>query len=236
VFSFLLTVSALIYLVIKRRTVLLRPDLFAVVITIGFGVIVLVSHNREIRFAFPAIVALPFLTGVLLSGNGRPAPGRSAALAAGLAFFGLLAAGVPTGHRIDKQSHIRPDAILSQAAACNAKRIVLATASPTLNWELMQLAIDVSPSVTPIEVKTLAYQVSLGVPIEQDFDIIGEADQVVFQDKEALRPPRANQRVSEYERHIRRAGYLPVRLLEDLSIYPMRCGPRPCQGSCVRAR
>ena len=93
----------------------------------------------------------------------------------------------------------------------------------------MQLAINVSPSVAPIEVTTLAFQVVRGAPIEEDFHVIDEADQVVFQDKQELRPPWLNQRVSEYERHIRRAGYFPVRIMEDLSVYPMRCGLGACQ-------
>jgi hypothetical protein len=221
-FSFLVTVGTIIYLVIKRR-LLLGPDLFALLITIGFGIIVLASANREIRFAFPAIVALPFLTAILLSGRGHSAQGRPAALAAGLAFFGLLAASVSTGHRADKQSLMRADAILAQAARCNAKHIVLATDSPTLNRALTNLAREVSPSVAPLKVDTLAYQAMDGVPIEQDFHLIGEADQVVFQDKEKLYPPFTNQRVSEYERHIRQGGYLPVRIMDDLTVYPMRC-------------
>src|SRR5262249_30706533 len=131
--SFLLTVSALLYLVIKRRTVVWRADLFALLITIGFGVIVFASDNREIRFAFPPLVALPFLAGIVLSGSGRSAPARPAAIAAGLAFLGLLVASVPTVHRADRKSLIRSDAILAQAVACGAKRILLATESPTLN-------------------------------------------------------------------------------------------------------
>jgi hypothetical protein len=226
VFSFLLTVSALIYLVIKRRTILARPDLFALLITVGFGIIVLASPNREIRFAFPVILALPFLTGILLSGNGQSALGRPAGLAAGLAFLGLLAAGVPTEYRPDRQSLIRPDAILAQAIGCNAKRVVLATDSPTLNAALMNLALEVSPSAGLVKVESLAGQASSGVPIERDFHVIDEGDQVVvFQDKEHLFPPFTNQRVAEYERHVRQAGYLPLRLMDDLSVYPMGCRP-----------
>lgn len=192
VFSFLLIVSALIYLVIKRRTILWWPDLLAPLITIGFGIVVLASPNREIRFAFPAIVALPFLTAVLLSGNGPMVAGRPAVLAAGLAFLGLLAASVPTGHRADRQSLMRADAVLAQALACNAKRIVLATDSPTLNGTLMLLAIDFSPSVAPVQVDDLAYHAVSGVPIEQDFRMIDQADLVVLQDKDSLYPAFTN--------------------------------------------
>ena len=204
------------------RTILFWPS-FRLLITIGFGVIVLASPNREIRFAFPAIVALPFLSVILLSGDGHPVPRRLAALAAGVVFFGLLAAGVPTGHRADRQSLIRADAVLAQAAECNANRILLATDSPTLNRELMLLAVAVSSPSVPFDTETLAYQVNLGVPIEQDFRMIGEADMVVFQDKEKLFPAFTNQRVPEYERRIRQSGYTLVRIMNDLSVYLLHC-------------
>jgi hypothetical protein len=222
VFSFLLTVSALIYLAIKRR-ILWGPDLFALLITIGFGMIVLASHNREIRFAFPVMVALPFLTAVLLSGHGNSVPSRLAVLAAGLAFFILLAAAVPTGYRADRKSLITADAVLSQATGCDAKRIVLATDSPTLNGALMKLAIEVSESWASVEVESLAWHAAAGVPVEHDFHVIDEADQVVFQDNEKLYPPFTIQRVTEYQRHVRQGGYLPVRITDDVSVYPIRC-------------
>jgi hypothetical protein len=92
--SFVLMVTALIYLVVQRRRILWGMDFLAFLIMIGFGIVVLASNNREIRFAFPAIVALPFLTGILMSGTEHAVPGRSAALAAGPVFCGLLAARV----------------------------------------------------------------------------------------------------------------------------------------------
>ena len=101
--------------------------ILALLIVMGYAIVPLVSTNREIRFEFPAIVALPFLTGVLLSGTEHSAPGRYAALAAGLVFCGLLAAGLPTWHRANRQSISRCDAVLAQAAKCNAKLIMLAT-------------------------------------------------------------------------------------------------------------
>jgi len=225
VFSFVLTAAALIYLVIKRRINLLGPDFLALLIMIGFGIVVLSSTNRVIRFEFPAIVALPFMVGILMSGKGHPVPGPSAAFAASLVFCGLLGAGVPTRHRANRQSLGRCDAVLAQAARCNAQRIMLATDSPTLNQNLMNLAIEVSVSGTSVNVGTLAYQAMSGVPIEAAFRAISKSDQVVFQDSEALSPAFTNQRATEYEQYIRQGGHVPIRVGDDLTLYSMRCRP-----------
>ena len=223
VLSFVLTAAALIYLVIKRQLMQSWPDFLALLIMIGFGIVMLSSHNREIRFAFPAIVALPFLAGILMSGKGHSASRPSAALAAGLVFCGLLAAGVPMRHRAKRQSLKRCDAVLAQAVRCHAKRILLATDSPGLNESLMALAIELSASGASAD--TLAYKATLGVPIEEDFRAMSESDQVVFQDGDALSPPFLNQRVSEYERYIRQGGSVPIRVGDDISVYSMRCRP-----------
>ena len=223
--SFLLTVAALTYAVIQRRRIAWEPDFLAVLIVIGFGIIVLAAPNREIRFEFPAIVALPFLAAILLSGKERPAPGRFAALAAGLVFCGLLAASVPTRHRAVRQSLVRPDAVLAEAAGCHARRILLATDSPTLNEPLMDLAIAASPSGASFDVSTLAYRTWSGAAIEFDYQAMRDSDEVVFQDRGALYPPFTNQRVSDYERYMRQGGYIPVRRGSDLSIYSIRCRP-----------
>ena len=225
VLSFVFTATALIYLVIKKQIILLGVDFLALLIMIGYGIVSLASSNREIRFLFPAIVALPFLTGILMSGEGHSAPARSAALATGLVFCGLFAACVPTRHRANRQSLSRCDAVLAQAARCNAKRIVLATDSPTLNRDLMNLAIEVSASGASVSADTLAYQAMLGVPIEENFHAMSESDQVVFQDRGALSPSFTNQRVSEYERYIRQGASVPVRVGDDVSVYSMRCRP-----------
>jgi hypothetical protein len=225
VLSFALTATAFIYLVIKRRIDLLGPDFLAFLIVIGFGVVVLKSTNREIRFELPVVVALPFLIAILMSSSGQSLPRQSAALTAGLVFCGLLAAGVPTRYRPMRQSLSRGEAVLAQAAKCNAKHILLATDSPTLNENLMRLAVEVSASGAPVEVGTLAYQAMSGVPIEADFRAISESDQVVFQDRDASSPPFTNQRASEYERYMRQAGYVPTRVGNDLSVYSMRCRP-----------
>jgi hypothetical protein len=217
--SFVLTAAALIYLVTKRRLIRSWPDLLALLIMIGYVIVVLASPNRRIRFALPAIVALPFLTAILMSGKGHSVTGRFAALAAAVVFCGLLAAGVPTGHRANVQSLSRSDAVLVQAARCNAKNIMLATDSPTLNLSLMALAIELSAS--GVSAGTLAYQ--RDKPIEEAFSLMSESDLVVFQDGDALDPPWANQRVSEYERYIRQGGSVAIRVGDDISIYSMRC-------------
>jgi hypothetical protein len=222
-FSFVLTAAALIYLVIKRRLMQSWPDFLALSIIIGFGLIVLAAPNRQIRFEFPAIVALPFLAGILMSGKEHSAPGPSAALAAGLVFCGLLAAGVPTRHRANRQSLSRCDAVMAQAVRCNAKTIVLATDSPTMNLGLMGLELEFSASGA--SASALGYQAIFGVPIEEDFRAMRESDQVVFQDGDALSPPFSNQRVSEYERYLRQSGSVPIRVGDDMSVYSMRCRP-----------
>ena len=222
--SIVLAAAAIGYLIVKKRTVLRGADFLALLIMIGFGIIALESSNREIRFVFPAIVALPFLIGVLLSGEGHPVCGRSAVLAAAIVFCGLVAVSVPMRHRPSRQSLVRCDAVLAQTARCNAKDILLATDSPTLNADLMRLAIAVSASGASVDVDTLAYEAMYGEPIEEDFHTISEYDQVVFQDRDALDPPFTNQRASEYERYIRLGGYVPIRVGDDVSVYSMRCG------------
>jgi len=223
--SFGIMATALIYLVIKRRIIVLGPDFLALLIMIGFGIVVIASPNRQMRYSFPAIVALPFLIGVLMSAKGDVVPRRSAALAAGLVFFCLLVAVVPTRHRANRQSLSRADAVLAQVARCHGRRILLATDSPTLNKNLMDLAIEVWATEASLEVDTLAYQAMSGVPIEDDFHAIGESDLVVFQDRDALSPSFTNQRVSEYERYIHQGGYVPMRVGDDVSLYLMDCRP-----------
>ena len=223
--SFALTAGALMYLVIKKRASLWGTDVLALLFMIGFGIIVLSAPVKMIRYAFPAIVALPFLTAILMSGKGYSVRGPSAALAAGLVFCGLLAAGVPTRHRANRQSLSRCDAVLAQAAGCNAQRIILATDSPTLNQDLMDLALEVSPKGPSVKVGTLSFQAISGVPIEADFRAMSQADEVVFQDRDALSPPFTNQRVPEYERYVRQVGYVPIRVGVDVSVYSKRCGP-----------
>jgi hypothetical protein len=223
VLSFALTVTVLIYLMTRRRRVLLELDVLPLLIMIGFGTIVLAATNRQIRYAFPAIVALPFLTAILMSGKEHSAPRQSAALAAGLVLCGLLVASAPTRYRATRETFSRPDAVLTSIADCKTKRIVLATDSPTLNQRLMDLAIAVSASDTSVRVTTLAYHAMSDLPIQTDLQEISESDLVVFQDRDASFPSFTNQRVPDYERFLQQNGYVPVRLGADLSVYSIGC-------------
>lgn len=225
VLSIVFTAAALIYLVIKRRRTLWGADFLALLIMIGFAIIAFAAPNKQIRYAFPAIVAVPFLTGILMSGKEPSASRRYAALAAGLVFCALLAAGVPMRHRANRQSISRCDAVLAQAAKCHALRVMLATDSPTLNYDLLNLDIDISRLQASIIPATMANQVLYGLPIETDFRFMSDYDQVVFQDREALSPPFTNQRVSEYERYFQQHGFVPIKIADDLNVYSIQCRP-----------
>ena len=98
----------------------------------------------------------------------------------------------------------------------------LATDSPTLNINLLVLAIEISRSSDTVKAGTLAYNVGR-VPIDEVFRTIRESDQVVFQDKDALNPWWANLRVSEYERYVRQNGYVPIKVASDVTVYLIRC-------------
>ncbi len=225
--SLVLTTAALTYLVIRRPTFMWEPDFLPFLIIAGFVIVVLAAPNRQIRYAFPAIVALPFLAGLLMSSKEFSLPPGPAALASGLVFCSFFAASVPTRHRADRQQSLaRSDAVVAQAARCSAKRILLATDSPTLNQDLVNLAIAVSPGAS-VKVDTLAYKAMSDAPIDDDFRAIRESDEIVFQDKKALSPPFTNLRVSEYEQYTRQqVGCNPTRVGNDLSIYSMHCSNR----------
>lgn len=218
--SLLLTVSALICVLIKRDLRESWPDILALLIMVGFGIIVMVSPNREIRFSFPVIIALPFLAAIFLSGKGHSVPSRVATVCSALVFCGLLAAIVPTRHRPDWRSLDRCNAVLAAVARLNVGTVLLASDSPTLNIQLMQLARLYSSR--PVDISSFAYQGMYGVPIEEDFRQMSLVDVVVFQDQLALTTPFTNQRISEYERYARQVGLGPIRVADDISVYLMR--------------
>ena len=219
-----LAVAGLTLAATKKRTVVRGSDFVAMLIMMGFGAVVLVSVNREIRFALPVIVATPFLVGLLLSGEGGATGGRPALLATAFVFCSLAVAALPMWHRADRKSLSRCDLVLAESARCGAQRILLATDSPTLNLNQMKLAIAASTSQPSLEADTLAYRALANLPLAEDFSTILESDEVVFQDKDVLSPPYTNQRVSEYEQYTRqlsRSG--PIHVGEDVSVYPLRC-------------
>jgi len=238
-FSFTLTAAALIYLFIGRRSVKLWPDFVAASILIVFGIVVITSPHREIRYEFPVIVALPFLTAILLSGKRYSVPRPAACLAAGLVFCGLLTGAMPMLHRADRESLAKSNAILAQAAQCNAKHIILATGSPTLNGALIGLALAVSsnhligvgglPQADEPKILGVPLYSNDTLPAEKGFDRLLESDQVVFQNINGLiidgSSELRTQRVAEYERYLRQSGYLPVRVDDDVNVYSIQCRP-----------
>lgn len=223
--SLALTISALTYLVIKRRTALWGPDFLAFLVLIGFGIVALASSNREIRLLLPAIVALPFLAGILMSGKGIPVPRRLAAVIAGLVCCCLTVAAVPTRYRASRESLSKCDAVLTEATRCNARRILMATDSPTFNKNLMDLATEFSTAGSPADTGTLSYRAVFDFPIEEDFETISESDEVVFQEEGERSPLFTNQRDSDYERYLQQHGFTPIRVGSDLIVYSARCRP-----------
>jgi hypothetical protein len=220
-------IASLSYLVIKRRAFVLEPEFFAFLIACGFSVVVLASVNKELRFLFPVILALPFLLGVLLSGKGSSISLKSAMLASVLVFCCLALAALPTQHRADRQASIgRADAVLAEAIRCNDKNILLATDSPSLNEPLMKLSAAVTSSAPPLEIRSLAYSAVNNVPLENDFRTIQGSDLVALQDDDALSPPFTNLRVSDYRRFLEhQAVDVPIKVSDDVSVYSMQCRP-----------
>jgi hypothetical protein len=230
--SIVLTTAVVIFAVSKRRLTQRWPDFLALLIMIVFAIIVFSATNRQIRYAFPAIVALPFLVGILMSAKGHAVPARYAGLAAGLVFFALFAAGIPMRHRPDRQSIRRCDAVLALAARCNVAVIHLATDSPTLNGELLKLATKFSSGRVLIA-DTFAYQAMSGVPIEDDLRFMNKFfGLVVFQDRKALAPLFTNQRVPEYENYVRRVGFGPIKVGDDMTAYLMH-SPKHLPSGCA---
>jgi hypothetical protein len=221
VFSLLLLASAGIYIMIKTRPARFNPDLLALLIMLGYLFIVLAAPSKQVRYLFPAIVALPFLISVLISDREGAVPDSYARLVAGLVCVSLIGAAVPVRQRPYRQSLARAQAVLTEADRCHAKSILLATDGPTLNVFLLNLASELSSST--VSIRTLAYQGMSGVPIQDDFAAISNSDMVVFQDRPLLRPQFTNQRVPEYEQYIQRVGPELVRVAADTSVYSARC-------------
>jgi hypothetical protein len=217
--------GALVSLVFYRHPARLWPDILALFVMIGFAIIVLASPNREARFVFPVIVALPFMFAILISGRGDPVPHLSAVGAAVLVFCSLVAAALPMRDRPNSESLARSNAVLAQAARCNVKRIILATDSPTLNWNIIRLAMTISGLDHSINIGSLPYD-SRGNELspEEGFSTVLKFDQVAFQHTELLNlMPLFNQRVNEYENYIRQAGYTMNNVYDDVDVYSIRC-------------
>jgi hypothetical protein len=216
-------VGGTVYLVFKRREVVWSRDVLPLLIMVGYCAIALASSNREIRFVFSSIIALPYLVGLLISPKAHEFSRKSAAIAAIGTFCCLVAAGVPMLHRPDRQSIRKSEEVVAQAIDSNAKRVVLATDSSSLNSDLLTIAIGIS-SRPSLELDTLGWRAAAGRPIEEDFHVIRESDLVVFQDKTAPeRPPRTNQRAPEYEQFVQEhTGGVPITVVDDMRFYRIR--------------
>lgn len=224
-FFFAFVIAALAYLIVQRRSFLLEPEFLAILFVAVFGVIVLASENRQIRYSFPVIVALPFLLAVGLSGEKISIPQKPALLASGLVFCVLTLAALPTLSRAQREASLgRSDAVLVQAIKCNDRQILLATDSPTLNVSLLQLAALVTPSASTMQIDTLANSAMDQAPINQDFQRMQSSDQVIFQKDGALSPPFTNLRVPDYRRYIeQQSGYAPFKVGGDIVAYSKGC-------------
>jgi hypothetical protein len=208
---------------VKGREATSNVNLLPLLITIGYCTLTLSSSNRDLRYSFLGIIATPFLIGILMSGRARVLSRGNSVVAALLVFGFLTAAGVPTLHRADKHSIARSEAVLSQAAAVNAKHILLATDSRTLNWDLMLVAGELSQPRRTVETQTLAYSAANDRPIEDDFRQIRESDMIVFQSEEAPWPAFTNQRASKYEEYAEQHFGKPLKVAGDVRIYCASC-------------
>lgn len=232
---FFAVAAALIYLVSRRRHSVSKADLYAVLVVIGFGVILLLSTNREIRYAFPTIVSLPFLLAILLSDKVQAASARSAAVLSGLVFCALAVASVPMLHRPARDVLSRSDAVLDLADRCHATKVLIATDSPSLNVPLFNVDLAISSQLGRVWVSTVAYGMATGTSLQSDFQDISRSDLIVFQDRAALTPAFSNVRVSEYDRYVRHAGYLATRVGPDLIAYSFRCNAESVSAQALRA-
>jgi hypothetical protein len=219
----LFVMAAVTYSIIRWREIEWKTNLLPILIMTAYCMICLASRNREIRFSFPGIIALPFLFAILVSGKTPSFPSRTTAIAAIFVFFYQVVAAVPTLHRPNRKSIALSEAILAQAYESNAKDILLATDSSSLNYSLMRLAIAVSPSRSTFHTANLAWRAADGSPMEKDFRDIRQADLVVFQNKEDLDSPITNMRLSEYEQFaLQYFGEVPLSEVDGVRIYGAR--------------
>jgi hypothetical protein len=217
----------LTYLIIKKRSSLKEPASLAFLIALIYGVIVLVSANRQIRYAFPTIIALYFLLAILLSGKQASVSQKAATLAAGMVFCVLVLVGLPVRHRAQRQASLaRTDAILAQATRCDDTRILLMTDSPTLSESMLRLTREVTSSAQPIQIRSVVYNATSGIPIDEDFRQMRAADLIVFQDDDDLGSlMNLRARIPEYRQYVSKlGGDAPVRVYKDVTAYSKPCG------------
>ncbi|MGO9516624.1 MAG: hypothetical protein ACLPND_06230 [Candidatus Korobacteraceae bacterium] len=210
--SLMLVISAGAYLLVKRRNVL-WANLLPIIIMGGFSAICLASRNREIRYLFPTIISFPFLIWIPISERARRCSRRTALMMAVLTLCVIVLAAIPTRYRPNRACLSASEAVLTEATQSNARKVLLATDSSSLNPNLLNLTIAVSPSPLPIETNSLAWNAGYGRAIDEDFRQIQEADLVVFQNKEALDLRATNLRTKEYEQYTRQHfGEVPMKV------------------------
>ncbi|MGB8321788.1 MAG: hypothetical protein WCE52_02385 [Candidatus Acidiferrum sp.] len=221
--SIAFTIACLVYFLAKEHRIARTADLLPILIMLGYAVITLSSSNREIRFLFPAIISMPFLVALLISRQTFAVPRQPAVAAAMFAFLLLVVAAIPTLRRANIRSTAYGEAVLAQASASNAKRIILATNSSTLNGPLMNLAIAISPAPPPIQaIIPLGYRAASRTPVEDDFRDISQCDLVVFQSADALDSSYVNPRLPEYELFARQQfGGDPIATVSGLRFYAL---------------
>ena len=123
-------------------------------------------------------------------------------------------------HRQTGESFRRSEAVLALAVASNAKHVLLATDSPTLNASLMSVTTALSPPHDSLEMDELSWRIAAGEPIEEDLRIIQGSDLVVFQDEQELTPPFTNRGFSEHMEYTKQhAVDGPVKVASDVSVY-----------------
>jgi hypothetical protein len=217
---FLFAIAGIGYLIFQRRDFAFGESLIPLLITIGFCTISFASSNRQLRYSFVGIIAMPFLIGLLLSDKKCVVARGPASIASFLVFCCFVVASGPVLHRADRQSIAKSELVLGQVVESKAKRVMLGTDSASLNLSLLRLAIAVSPSLPPIETDTLAWHAANGYPIERDFREINDSNLVVFQNKEDLDLAFTNQRAAEYEQYIQqRFGEIPIKVVDGIRIY-----------------
>jgi hypothetical protein len=216
-------VTGIVFMIAKRRLVAWWPNIVPLLITVGFCAISLASSNRQLRYSFVGIIAVPYLIALLISDKSDAFPRSAATTVAMISFCCLLGAGLPMWHRAERQCIAKSETVLAQAVSFNAKRVLLATDSSTLNGDLMHVAIEVSPWLPQIETESLAWNAASGQPIEADFEKISKFDLVVFQNERERDMPLTNQRVSEYERFTKRHfGDVPIKDMDGIRFYKVK--------------
>jgi len=162
--AMILIPAAVIYALFNSRKVDWGVSILPLLVVAGYCGIALMSKNREGRFLITGFIGIPFLVAMLLSGRKYALSQRAALASAAFAFVCLVAAGLPMLHRPDRQSIHRAEEVVTQAIDSNAKRVLFATDSSSLNSNLMNVAVGISPRPS-IESDSLAWDAIFGKSI-----------------------------------------------------------------------